>query len=109
MDELERNELKFQTFEELTEDVRQKISRCLDANNEFLFCYEPTGTAREIDTARDLIERFRIPEGKILKIEMPGPSGNAWTDYVSSYRVKLNSILVKAAKEDVPAKEIVLI
>lgn len=101
--------MKFQTFEELTEDVRQKISRCLDANNEFLFCYEPMGTAREINTALDLIDRFRIPEEKILKIEMPGPSGNVWTDYASRYRVKLNSILVKASKEDAPMKEIVLI
>lgn len=41
LDELERNELKFHTFEELAGDVRQKISSCLSKNNEFLFCYEP--------------------------------------------------------------------
>ncbi len=71
LDELERSELRFHTFDELTEDVRMRISRCLDEKNEFRFCYEPNGTEREITTAQDLIDRFKIPKERILKIEMP--------------------------------------
>lgn len=109
LDELERNELKFQTFEELTEDVQQKISRCLDKRNEFLFCYEPEWTRREVETAHDLISRFEIPEDKILEIRMPWTIDGRWVDFRSEYRQKINAILLNASKQDIHVREAVLV
>ncbi|MDQ1344021.1 MAG: hypothetical protein QG650_741 [Patescibacteria group bacterium] len=62
LDEIEKGLTYHTRFEALPNRIKESLERIFENGGNILLCYDPEGKNREIDTAKDLIRYFEIPE-----------------------------------------------
>lgn len=90
--------------------MRERLEKILDSQEKPAYlCYEEKGTAREIETAKDLIRKFKIPPERVIAIDMPECYRQNGGEYFGRYRERINAILVSLSKRGEPIGTVAIV